>query len=152
MYNICISIICVQIVYEAQATLLRRRKQVTMFGHTDYSSKRRITKEKGAGLYSRSKVYKETCKENTYWTLSLTVFTVTVFITRTKHFLSSEVLKPPTPIAGIKCIVFAAHCGIKPLYCQRTLTLDQVFRCLWVWAPAEAPFVGEKILQKRGGT
>lgn len=31
-----------------------RRKQVTMFGHTDYCWKRRITRERGAGAYCRS--------------------------------------------------------------------------------------------------
>lgn len=53
MYNICISIIYVYSFYEAQATLLRRRKQVTMSREVTHTTSGRVT-ERGAGLYCKS--------------------------------------------------------------------------------------------------
>lgn len=43
--------------YEAQATLLRRRKRVTIFGHTDYCRKGTNYKR---GVWEADRVFKET--------------------------------------------------------------------------------------------
>lgn len=54
MYNICISIIYVYSFHEAQATVLRRSKQVTMFEEVTQTSGGRVRGEREAGSYCRS--------------------------------------------------------------------------------------------------
>lgn len=137
MYNICISIIYVYSFYEAQATLLRRRKQVTMFrgGHTDYCWKRRVTRERGEGAYCRSETGVSMVQIdlqgkhllNILHFVVYNVFIVAVFIEGDHLCEGLEVtVAHKAPEGQIVCtkqsftVVCEAHCGIESLDCKRT--------------------------------
>lgn len=136
MYNICISIVYVYRFYEAQATLLRR-KQVTMFGHTDYCWKRRITGG-GADLGGwgwGSKVQIDLQGKHLLDIVStIRVFIVAVFIQGGVGLKVIEAHKAPPPkrsnqmYKAVVCSCFyAARCGIEPLHSKRTLLLTRSF-------------------------
>lgn len=161
MYNICISIICVQFL-RGTGHLVEKEKtsHYVQGGHTDYCWK--STRKRGAGAYCRSETGGVGGTNRPARRTSIG-HCLHFFVYNDAHSSSISVCGtwsdrcPQSPLFSNRMYKAVFHCCLwSPLWDQVPSTvkglkdaLDHVFWHHLVWAPAEAPLVKIPATQRR---